>query len=172
MRREIVKSCRSCGQSFIASCGAARYCSDRCHFTDSYEVVNGCWSWARGRDKDGYGVVRLKGRRRVKAHRLSYEMHKGSAAGLMVCHSCDNPSCVNPDHLFVGSAQDNKDDSVRKDRHIKGERLHWKAKLTEGDVRAILKDDRPSPAVARDYNVSAVLIQMIRRREIWKHVHG
>jgi hypothetical protein len=88
----------------------------------------------------------------------------------MVCHRCDNPRCCNPDHLFLGSAKDNKADCVAKGRHVKGEGLYWKAKLTENDVRAIRGDSRTSYEVAYQYGVSAVLIQQIRKRNVWTHI--
>ena len=88
----------------------------------------------------------------------------------MVCHSCDNPQCVNPAHLFLGTALDNKTDCVAKGRHIRGTGLYWKAKLTPSQVIAIRQDKRPSRVVGAEYGVSDVNVQMIRRRAIWKHI--
>lgn len=88
----------------------------------------------------------------------------------MVCHSCDNPSCCNPEHLFLGTALDNKADCVSKGRHVKGSSVFWKAKLTEDDVLTIRADNRTSYAVAEQYGVSATLVQQIRKRNVWKHV--
>ena len=80
------------------------------------EPNTGCWIWA-GSCSMGYGMIGVKGKN-VKASRLSYTMYKGEIPdGLIVCHHCDNTYCVNPDHLFLGTHQDNANDKMRKGRH-------------------------------------------------------
>jgi len=75
----------------------------------------GCWEW-NGKLLAGYGVFRWNSKQQ-KAHRASYEQYKGAIPdGYFVCHSCDNPKCVNPDHLWVGTQSDNIKDAVRKGR--------------------------------------------------------
>ena len=90
--------------------GAKRALSDRfwSHVDHSWD---GCWEWTGGKNGDGYGVIRGDERRILLAHRLSFVMHKEDLeAREVVMHSCDNPGCVNPDHLFKGSqGQNNKD---------------------------------------------------------------
>jgi hypothetical protein len=76
---------------------------------------NGCWEWQLFRDKDGYGRLKVK-QRMKRAHRVSFELSVGSTKNLSVLHRCDNPPCVNPDHLFLGSMKDNMQDKLKKGR--------------------------------------------------------
>ena len=90
--------------------------SDLRRFNEKVRKTDGCWLWTASVVSDGYGQMWL-GRTMVRAHRLSYEIHKGPVPkGLFVCHRCDVPRCVNPDHLFVGTNQDNQRDSASKGR--------------------------------------------------------
>lgn len=77
---------------------------------------SGCWRWTSTLDKDGYGVLTVDSRKR-KAHRLALELRGVDVQGKVVRHSCDNPPCVNPDHLLVGSQQDNVNDKVLRNRN-------------------------------------------------------
>ena len=81
------------------------------------EPNSGCWLWDGAVNDKGYGVFYWRRTRRY-AHRASYEIYRGPIRyGMFVCHKCDNPSCVNPAHLFEGTAEDNMQDCVRKGRH-------------------------------------------------------
>jgi len=89
---------------------------------DNYEIVteSGCWIWMGATTKKGYGDIKYKADKKAshhRAHRLAYELHKGEIPkGMLVCHTCDIPGCINPSHLFVGTAQDNTDDMIKKGR--------------------------------------------------------
>jgi hypothetical protein len=170
----LTKRCTYCEEQFEATCGVAKFCSDGCHLQASMlpnALPDGCWTWLGMLDKDGYGVVRLKGRRRVKAHRASYEAFIGPIPeGQMVCHRCDNPACIRPSHLFLGTAQANKADCIAKDRHARGDRVRHKVVLSEGQVLAILADGRRGADIARDYGVTKENIYAIKRRKTWKHL--
>lgn len=80
---------------------------------------NGCWEWLKARTSWGYGCFR-DGNKVLISHKESYKAFVGSVPkGLFVCHHCDNRSCINPDHLFLGTQQDNMDDMIRKGRSVK-----------------------------------------------------
>lgn len=139
---------------------------------------DGCWEWLGLKNGQGYGCIQLISG--LKAHRLAFVLFNGVDPKNLVCHKCDNPGCVNPDHLFEGSHLDNKRDSVLKNRHTqpKGE-LNIKAKLTEADVRAIrafrgdpsIRAKRGTyPPMAKKWGVSVVCIFKIIAGETWKHL--
>ncbi|KKM00856.1 hypothetical protein LCGC14_1800190, partial [marine sediment metagenome] len=101
---------------------------------------NGCWEWKNATDTSGYGLFWKNGKHH-KAHRISWELHNGKIPkGLLVLHTCDNPLCVNPNHLWLGTNQDNQNDMYAKNRGKKatGEK-HGCAKLTWEVVRIIRK---------------------------------
>lgn len=87
-------------------------------FHSSYIAVPecGCWLWEKSLARKGYGVIHIKNKRK-SAHRYSWELYYGPVPkGLFVCHKCDTPSCVNPEHLFIGTHTDNMRDAKRKGR--------------------------------------------------------
>lgn len=135
------------------------------------DPVTGCWVW-KGAKLNGYGRIWADGKN-VLAHRLCYELHTGSKVpeGLCVCHHCDNSLCVNPDHLFLGTHQNNMDDRNRKGRQArqKGEN-NGRAKLSEELALQILSDPRNQGLIAREYGVSRQLVSRIKRQERWSHL--
>lgn len=141
-----------------------------------------CWYWTASCSRKGYGqlVVKHGGtQKRWLAHRLSWVLHFGEIPkgvgyhGTCVLHCCDNPKCVRPDHLWLGSNADNVRDCIAKGRASKvrarGEN-HPMAKLTEPDIIAIRRDDRTQEIIAQSYGISTSTISAIQRREKWKHV--
>lgn len=81
------------------------------------KTENDCWEWTSWKEHRGYGQISVNGKRR-QAHRVAYEEYVGKIpSGIFVCHSCDNRACINPKHLWLGTAQDNTNDMMRKGRH-------------------------------------------------------
>src|SRR5690349_14618154 len=128
-----------------------RTLSERFH-AKIFVDASGCWIWTGAKKELGYGVIG-RGRRgegTIKTHRASWEIHRGPIPqGMNVLHKCDRPSCVNPDHLFLGSLSDNMRDCVAKGRNFipdnRGERAKW-AKLTLNQAREILAAKGKQPA--------------------------
>lgn len=133
----------------------------------------GCWLWAGTRDQKGYGKLSFKGRFQF-AHRVSWSLVNGSIPeGMNVCHRCDVPSCVNPDHLFLGSQADNVADMRQKGRarggSMKGER-NPDARLSTEQVLAIRTDTRACHVVGAEHGVSKTTVSSIRTGKTWRHV--
>lgn len=148
-----------------------RRLKDRFFWNVSQEQMasDGCWIWRGYVGPDGYGRF-SDGKKLLRAHRFSYEVLIGPIPqGMLVCHKCDVPLCVNPKHLFLGTNMTNSDDKVLKGRHQFGTR-HVCAKLTEDEVRAIRLDIRSHEKIAKDYSVSHGTITGIKRGKTWKHV--
>ena len=137
------------------------------------EPNSGCWLWeavvAVDRDGGARPGFRLNGKYR-QGHRVSYELYRGPIPdGMHVCHTCDNGFCVNPDHLFLGSRQDNMDDMVKKGRQARGAR-HGSAKLSESQVLAIREDARVHRLIAQEYGVSQSVVSNIKTGKLWRHL--
>lgn len=137
---------------------------------------NGCWHW-RGRINNlGYGDI-YHNKKHYKAHRLFWELHKDEIPeGIFVLHKCDVRDCVNPDHLFLGTQQDNVADMIAKGRKVAlSGRQNGRAILSESDVIEIfqmLKDDLFTPLEIADmYGVSRSSIYYIRKKG-WRHLKG
>lgn len=134
---------------------------------------DGCWLWTGTRLPAGYGLFHWKttdtdgiARKSMTASRASYMLHVGPVPDhLHVCHRCDNPPCVNPDHLFIGTAADNTQDMLAKYRHSKTRRPHTRVrKLSDDDVRAIRSDPRSATEIAAAFGCSALNVYNIKAR--------
>lgn len=141
------------------------------NFISAPDIQTGCWIW-KGSSRNGYGQFRGKGSIMEQAHRVSYKLYKGPIPpGFLVLHKCDNPPCVNPAHLFLGTQKHNMEDMIKKGRKItaRGSQCSY-AKLTEGQVKAIRKDGRPYPAIAKQYGITVTTVSSITNGYNWKHV--
>lgn len=140
-------------------------------------MPNGCWVWKRSRRHFGYGIIRDRCKVML-AHRLSWEIHNGPIPhGLFVLHKCDNPPCVNPDHLFLGTQADNMADMDSKNRRfvprLQGEQTGRVAKLTNAQAREVydrLRRGERGSSIARRFNVSHCIVSNIKRGKTWKGV--
>jgi hypothetical protein len=143
---------------------------DTKRFWDKVDKTSKCWIWTAAKDKDGYGYFKLDGHTR-KAHRVSYEDTYGHIPdGLNVLHSCDNPPCVRPDHLFSGTLLENNDDRNAKGRTAAGER-NGQAKLTWQKVIEIRKQYQAGikkyRLLAAQFGVSCRTIAHIVKKDEW-----
>jgi hypothetical protein len=138
----------------------------------SYGAPGECWLWLGSKDK-GYGHFRWSTEKKILAHRVAYMLAKPSMfnPALHVLHSCDNPSCVRPSHLFQGTDADNAHDREVKGRgnQPRGENVSV-SKLTADQVLAIRADPRSNIKIAANYDVSDVAVSCIKRRKTWKHI--
>lgn len=136
----------------------------------------GCWLWEGFLDKDGYGTVRSPKRgKMVLAHRASYGAFIGEVpSNLLVCHRCDTPACVRPEHLFLGTHTDNAEDMVAKGRSAtglkSGNRKNKNTLLHAEDVRYIRSSNLTNAELARHFGVAANTICVARKGVLWKWV--
>lgn len=183
------KHCQYCGEKFYRDRGSgsvywenAKYCTRMCagkgigiskratpetmrkrFFANVEKEENGCWAWVGATRDDGRGSISISGKT-MYAHHLSLTVHgRPLPKGLMACHKCHNRNCVNPDHLYHGTAADNSRDAVLAGR------IHWR-KLTEEQVLEIRASRKTGAELARTYGVTASAIAKIRKRITWKHV--
>lgn len=133
-----------------------------------------CWNWLGGISDNGYGAIDIDGKT-ISTHRFSYSISKGKIPeGLKVLHSCDNRGCVNPNHLFVGTAKDNTQDMISKGRLNPpiGERC-GNAKVTKSqvlEIRELWKSGMKQKNIAPIYGLANAYISTIVNRKVWKHI--
>lgn len=157
-------------------------------FGMSYEVdfETMCWNWMgtlnRGAKKQ-YGSIKVDGKS-ISAHRFSWEFYNNSKVpnGMVVMHKCDNPKCVNPMHLRVGTHEENMMDMLSKNRQAKGNDFvnrkpakgskNGLAKLTELQAMEIFKDTRSQREIGLQYGVSQTVVHNIKSKKTWKEIHN
>jgi hypothetical protein len=152
------------------------------HLLNNSEKQGDCIIYKNAKDRDGYGNFKFNGVQ-TRTHRFSYRVNYGDIPkGMCVCHSCDNPSCMNPKHLWLGTNRENMQDRDRKERHKTADPRYTKhigekngsAKLKEVDVlyiRKVTEKQKESiKELSEKFKVSTVLIRNIIKRKIWKHI--
>jgi len=192
-------TCAHCGRPFLAwrckmKLGQGRFCSRECatahrqrpileRFWGNVDIrgADECWPWLAGTNQKGYGRFKLGTLGEPElAPRFAYAItHSGIPDGAHVLHTCDNPSCVNPAHLHVGTNLDNIHERMARGRSFhtvyvgpRGSACRW-AKLTEADVatiRARCSTGETQAVVASDYGVSRSAVEGICLRKHWKHL--
>lgn len=150
-----------------------RYLSAHDRFWLQVKKTRGCWHWqGSSKGHKGYGRLRVQNVH-VPAHRFSYQLHIGPIpTGLVVCHKCDKPLCVNPRHLFLGTIGDNVRDAVKKGRMNIGVK-NGRSKLTPSQVREIREKRLAGVSglvLAKEFKVTNALIYRIAKRKAWRHV--
>jgi len=181
MPRKYVKkrgTCACCSAPVVTGRAGPlpQWCSDRCQLLARHVVdARGCWLWAGSKLPKGYGRISFAGVRSTQAHRRSYEVFVGQIpAGLFVCHRCDTPACINPAHLFLGTAAENNADRDAKGRQVpggaRGERN--KSKLTEANVLAIRASHERQITLAARFGVDPSTISQIKTRKRWAWLGG
>jgi len=132
---------------------------------------SGCLLWTGAKYKDGYGCIGVGRGTALRVHRVTWELEHGPIPpGRLVCHKCDNPLCVNLEHLFLGSPLDNMRDMIQKGRHaqLAGER-HPSCKLTDAqvkEIRSLRTEGRKLNDIAAMFNISFQHVLCVARRRV------
>lgn len=174
--------CHTCGTPFrLQPSSNRRFCSQRCwyafkvaepvedRFWRLVQKSEGCWIWTGGSSSAGYGRFAIHAHQMVGAHRFSYALVHGPIPdGLFICHTCDNPPCVRPDHLFAGTPQENSTDCVQKqrrpDQRGKGTKL---TRERADEIKRRVSEGASQANVAREYGISPSHVSRIMSGHLW-----
>lgn len=172
----MMKDCSFCGSTFELAHNGQLFCCNECRFWSKVEKdsESGCWLWLGTKPAFGHGQFRHNGKA-IYAHRYAWELKHGSLSDdICILHKCDVPACVNPDHLFTGTREDNLTDMRQKGRGSSPPRhlgaKHPQAKLTEDDVREIRSSHETPLALAVRYGIARRTIYNVLNGRIWKHI--
>lgn len=147
-------------------------------FWTRVQETDDCWLWVGNINDTGYGRLEIRNQL-YRANRISYRLAYGPFDWtLQVLHKCDNPVCVRPDHLFLGTDEDNQKDAVSKGRHMFQNYSHHRrrgveqhlARINDDIVRKIRKDPDPQRRVAEKYGIHQAQVWRIKNRKAWAHV--
>lgn len=191
-----MKTCRKCGETKpeIRFQPSTKMADGRCNVCYDCRVPRkpmqdrfwsyvqksdgGCWEWMSGKDRNGYGLFSVRCRQK-RANRVAWELTMGPIAdGLYVLHRCDNPGCVNPAHLFLGTNDENMADMVAKQRQAAGERhasrLHPELCKLSADrvarIRQLRKDGLTLRSIGDRFGVSESTVCVICKHQTWSWV--
>jgi len=188
MSKILSRNCDYCGKHYIGQ--GKHYCSKKCadqscHKSHSDSITRfwshveindlfDCWNWTACKDRDGYGQFHFKSKQ-YKAHRVAWILSYGEIPeGLIVCHHCDNPSCINPTHLFLGTHLDNAKDRDLKGRgadHRGNDGIESRLKPEQViAIRELYQTEKNQSEIARMYKMSHSGIGLIVNRKTWKHI--
>lgn len=148
-------------------------------FEAFFDKTDRCWNWKGSKQTQGYGKIKVGGRT-FRAHRLAFELYIGAVPDkIFVCHKCDNPACVNPDHLFLGTPKQNTHDMLRKGRWVqppsrkpgtvRGSK-NFNSRLKEAEVlkiKALLRDKVLNKDIAKRFDVVPKTISDIKLNKTW-----
>jgi hypothetical protein len=156
---------KTASSNWRSQCRAQRDKTLIARYWEKVDKTGTCWLWTACKDKDGYGFFRLNGKN-MKAHRLAFEWERGRAPSKHACHTCDTPSCVNPDHLWDGTNSENQIDAVLKRRrsHV---RLHPEDVRR---IREVMLFGANYLDIAQIYGISRRYVHHITSRRKWAHV--
>ena len=179
----LVVPCGICAAPFKQTWNQKRFCSVQCTWkskrvpaeirfwpkVDKSSSLDGCWLWTGAKSPLGYGKFYLPDGT-TQAHRFSWTLVNGPVPhGMYICHHCDNPPCVNPNHLFIGDHYDNMADMSIKGRSQHGEK-QWNSKLSASDVIEIFKSTDLQRTVAERYGITQGTVSSIKSGAKWKRV--
>ena len=138
-----------------------------------FESLGPCWEWTGYRIVKGYGCLwNPTARKYIYAHRISHELHIGPLGDLLCCHRCDNPSCVNPNHLFAGTVKQNAQDAINKGRMLVGQK-NGQSKLSPAQIKSIrlyAENGWRHGKIAEHFCVNRSTVSQILRGERWAHL--